>query len=84
MRAIFIDVLIDKLHRDNLGIAHGCLDHFVRHVDDVIKRNAVQLADRKDFAQAYGELEQFVDRMITRRKRRAFSGQLTAAKQGKI
>jgi hypothetical protein len=68
MRSIFIDVLIDKIRRENLGIAHGCLDHFVRHVDDVIQQNATKLQDRQNFAQAYAEMEEFVDRMIAEAK----------------
>jgi hypothetical protein len=64
MRAIFIEVLIEKAKQANLGIAHGCLDHFVNHVDGVIKQNTTLLLDRKNFAQAYSELEEFVDRMI--------------------
>ena len=64
MRAVFIDVLVDKLHQEGLGIASGCLHHFVDHVDAVIKDFSQELRDRAKFSQAYSELEEFVDRMI--------------------
>lgn len=64
MRALFVEVLVEKLLRAGLGIAADCLHHFVDHVDFVVGQNAAQLLQREGFAQAYAELEEFVDRMI--------------------
>jgi len=64
MRALFIEILVEILRHQGLGIHARCLQIFVDHVDDVLNRFATQLRDRNNLIQAYGELQEFVLRMV--------------------
>lgn len=63
MRALFLELLVDRLLAEGLGIGHGCLYEMARQIDSILQRHRNELADRQTFLRAYADLAEFVSRM---------------------